>query len=149
MRWISSKAVKNFEDPSVIAVSVVDYRSFTEIINKYQFKLNTGTGSRGLLDAIDKIKEGSQWEYDPSRCYFAEYYNANGLTSDYSRNDPETTANIIRVNYMRGMYYPLIQSGLNTLTATCLDQKIYFKMFVPARYIVEFNGKPANRFQVS
>jgi hypothetical protein len=140
--WIAGKEdIKTLEDTSVQAASVVDYLTFTEIIDKYAFNLNTGTGAIGLLDAIKQLRDGRLQPYDPQRWYFSEYYNANGLTSDYSHTREETLPVYSRVDY-NNFFYPFTRNAYK-LTHTILEQKIFFKMLVPRKYVVEINGKPA------
>ena len=139
--WIAGKEIETLEDESVVAASVVDYLTLTEILHKYAFQLNTGTGSTGLLDAIDKLQKGSLDKYNPGRYYFSEYYNANGLTSDPMFCGPSSLDTPVLVNYNNTFYHPSRGSGMSGLSYTLLEQKMYFKMIVPKRYVVEINGK--------
>ncbi|MCE7039227.1 hypothetical protein [Dyadobacter sp. CY312] len=146
--WIASKRVKTLEDDAVIAASAIDYLSFTEIMNKYGMQLNTGTGARGILDAMERIREGGMGlgNYDPDRNYFSEYFHrANRSTSDMYENDPTyQPVTWSRFNYMNSCFYPF-QKTVDALNYSVLEQKNYFKMIVPTRYVVEFDGKQINK----
>lgn len=143
--WVSGKPIKTLEDESVIAASTVDYLTVTEILNKYTFKLKEGkgTGAAGIMDTIQEVRKGQMSAYDPNRHYFSEYYYANGLTSDPYYPGPQSLNVPARVEYNQ-TFYPYFRTG-HGLSYTMLEQKIFFKMIVPKRYIVEINGKPATQ----
>lgn len=144
--WIASKKVKTMEDPAVVACCAIDFLSFTEIMNKYGMQLNTGTGAAGILDAMEKIRTNTLGSYNPESPYFTQYFQmANRLTSDYSQPDPTfQPENILSINYMNNCFYPFQRAGQG-LSYSILEQKNYFKMIVPTRYVVEFDGKSINK----
>lgn len=141
--WVAGKPIRTLEDDSVIAASTVDYLTVTEILNKYTFKLKEGrgTGAQGIMDVIQHLRQGQMSAYDPTRHYFTEYYYANGLTSDPFYPGPQSLNATARIEYNQA-FYPYFRTG-HGLSYTMLEQKIFFKMIVPKRYIVEINGKPA------
>ncbi|MGG7664044.1 hypothetical protein [Dyadobacter sp. BHUBP1] len=143
VRWIASKPVETFEDPAVTACSLVNYLTFTELINKYGDKLDTGTGPAGLLDAIDKLKEGAHFSYDPTRPYFSEYYLSSTWTSQPERDGLGGGSVFGRADYMKGMFYPYRKAPYG-LGHSLLEHRMFFKVFVPKRYLVEINGKFTN-----
>lgn len=143
--WVAGDPeIRTLEDDSVIAASVNDYSTFTEIINKYSFQLNTGTGARGLLDAIQRLRQGAMQHYNPDRPYFSETYLASGAISDPDYAGPMSRDVFARVDYNQN-FYPFSRNAAG-INYRILDQKIYFKMIVPRRYVCEINGqKPTKR----
>lgn len=144
--WIANKRIKTLEDDAVIAACSIDYLSFTEIMNKYGMELNTGTGAAGILDAMERIRDKGLGFYDPDRNYFSEYFHkANRSTSHMYQDDPDYKPDTwLRINHMNSCFYPF-QRTVEGLSYSILEQKNYFKVIVPTRYVVEFDGKTINK----
>ena len=146
VRMLAKRGVRTFEDPGVNAVSVLDYLTMTEIMDEYGEALDTGTGARGLLEAAKKLSKGEKFNYDPARPYFSEYYRTNILTSvahDFNQGDPKFG----RADYFNNIFYPF-RKGAYSLTNTILKQRMFFKVAVPKRYLVEINGKATTAKEV-
>lgn len=141
VRWISGKPVKTFEDKSVKAASIINYLTPSELVNDYINYMDTGTGVQGLIDAIDKITEGKRVIYDPRKPYFSSYVTNSTAGSNYLTEDVPNSG-LGRMDYFRDIFYPYRKAPYGVGTSI-LEQKIFFKMFVPKRYVVEINGKPA------
>lgn len=141
VRWIAGSNITDLEHPSVTAASIINYKTINEIINKHKHKLNTGTGSRGLLDAIDKLMENkSNFYYNPERKYFSETYRANTLTSDPTDFNDDKSYRFVNADYMRNIFYPF-RKGPYSVGSTILEHEVFFKVQKPRRYVVEINGK--------
>jgi len=139
VRWIAGNDIKTLEDPSVSACSIINHRTFNEIINTYQHKLNTGTGSKGLLDAIDKLmKKDTDFYYYPDKPYFSETYRINTLTSHATDQETYKYDRFGKVDYMKNLFYPYKKTALGR---TILEHKMFFKVQKPTRFVVEINGK--------
>lgn len=145
--WIAGKKVETMEDKSVMAACVVDYLTFTEIMQKYAFHMDTGTGAAGLQDAWRKLQKnrGLLGPYNPNRPYFTEYMHGTATTSSERFDGAATLPLWNGVDYMAN-FYPF-QTTAQGLAYTILEQQMYFKMLVNKRYVVEFNGKPGTEKQ--
>ena len=147
VRMVGKRGIETFEDSGLVAASVIDYLTLTEVMDKYGDILDTGTGAKGLLDAAKKLRDGVECIYDPSRPYFSEYYKTNVLTSVANNFSEHTNPQFGRADYFRNVFYPF-QKGAYALSNTILEQKMFFKVSVPKKYLVEMNGKPTTAREV-
>lgn len=142
VRWIATQPITTLEDKSVSAVSVIDHLGFNQIINEYSTMMDTGTGVRGLVDTIERLKSNRRMDYDPTKPYFSEYGKMNSLTTNINDQDDDKYNSWGKVDYMKSIFYPYQKSPYG-MGISVLRHKMFFKVQRERRFIVEIDGKKA------
>lgn len=148
VRWMASKRIETFEDPNLVAASVMDYMTPTELINQFGVGLNTGTGVRGLYNYLNNVMKVGRDKigYSPDGAYWTdEGYAGWGLGSDL--NDLSIRGYTRKqINWMNRAFYPTV-AGAGGLLMNILVQRNFVKMVRQQRYkirrIQDDHSRPA------
>jgi len=138
VRWMATKRVETFEDPNVLAACVMDYMTPTELVNHFGFRLQMGTGIRGIINYFNSVIQRGRDKvgYDLNGGYWSEEgYAGWGLGSQLNNLEIQGFTNK-QINWMNRVFYPGI-STRNGLLMSVLVQRNYLKVVKEKRFKVE------------
>ena len=137
VRWMATRRVENFEDKNVLAASVMDYMTPTELLNKFGIGLQTGTGIKGIVDYIDSVtKWGRRVGYELDGNYWNDQgIGGWGLGSNLNNLDIQGYTHK-QINWMNRAFYPVLR-GASGLLMQVLVQRNFVKVVKQKRFKVE------------
>ncbi|SOD80899.1 hypothetical protein [Spirosoma fluviale] len=137
VRYMATKRVETFEDPNVLAASVMDYMQPTELMNHFGVGLQTGTGIQGIINYIDSVtKVGRNIGYNLDGNYWNDQgVGGWGLGSELDNLKIQGYTQK-QINWMNRCFYPVIRSA-GGLLMNILVQRNFVKVIHQDRFKVE------------